>query len=407
MNDAIIEKVMEEELSAVRARILQKVKALESGADGNLEKFIMSQSADGEENEMKKIRRPVRIGNEVQWITASTEQEYAEKLIMLVTGANALAPQEEAKGTPFHEFLLDWYSVFKKRHDDQLNTTEISDERRMRLHILPYFEGMNVEDIRTADIQSMLNHQEGTMESNKKVLSMVKRALDYAIDQGLIQNNPAASSLLHVTGKFSNRTEPYTVEEMQYMVDHIGDLSNPYDKNWLLLMTGGCIRPEEALGFQCQDVNRTAGTFAVRRAVTHPDRNQPIVKEVKTEQSVRIIQLHAEDVAQMTFGKPTDWLVGGAHCLSYTQVRKMCRRIQREMKAEFPITPRRFRTTVATDIYEETKDLKLLQAAGGWASPDVPLRYYAKGRSSSSVASTAVRSLYHKEKGDGAKAGLD
>ena len=59
---------------------------------------------------MKKIRRPVRIGNEVQWITATTEQEYAEKLITLVSGTNALSPQE-AKGTPFREFLLQWYSV--------------------------------------------------------------------------------------------------------------------------------------------------------------------------------------------------------------------------------------------------------------------------------------------------------
>ena len=397
MDDAIIEKIVKEELSAVTAQILEKVKLLQTDADEYLDKFIISKNADGKENEMKKIRRPVRIGNEVQWITASTEQEYAEKLITLVSGTNALSPQE-AKGTPFREFLLQWYSVFKKHHDDQLNTTEISDERRMRLHILPYFEGMNVEDIRTADIQKMLNHQTGTLESNKKVLSMVKRALDYAIDQGLIQNNPAASSLLNVTGKYSTRTEPYTVEEMQYMVKHIEDLKNPYDKNWMLLMTGGCFRPEEVLGFQCQDVNRTTGTFFVRRVVTHPDRNQPVVKEAKTEQSVRTIQLNAEDVAQMTFGKPTDWVVGGADCLSYTQVRKMCVRIRREMKADFTITPRRFRTTVATDIYEETKDLKLLQSAGGWASPDVPLKYYAQGRSSSSAATTAVRSLYHKKK---------
>ena len=60
-------------------------------------------------------------------------------------------------------------------------------------------------------------------------------------------------------------------------------------------MTGGCFRPEEVLGFQCQDVNRTTGTFSVRRVVTHPDRNQPVVKEAKTEQSVRTIQLDAED----------------------------------------------------------------------------------------------------------------
>ena len=110
MDDAIIEKIVKEELSAVTAQILEKVKLLQTDADEYLDKFIISKNADGKENEMKKIRRPVRIGNEVQWITASTEQEYAEKLIMLVSGTNALSPQE-AKGTPFREFLLQWYSV--------------------------------------------------------------------------------------------------------------------------------------------------------------------------------------------------------------------------------------------------------------------------------------------------------
>ena len=64
------------------------------------------------------------------------------------------------------------------------------------------------------------------------------------------------------------------------------------------------------------------------------------------------------------------------------------------IESPVPITPERFRTTVATDLYEQTGDLKLLQAAGGWTTAAVPLKYYAKGRSTTQAASIAIQAVY-------------
>ena len=58
------------------------------------------------------------------------------------------------------------------------------------------------------------------------------------------------------------------------------------------------------------------------------------------------------------------------------------------------ITPRRFRTTVATDISDRTHDLKLVQGMLGHASPQMTLREYDKGRSSSSVGAEAIEDCY-------------
>lgn len=72
--------------------------------------------------------------------------------------------------------------------------------------------------------------------------------------------------------------------------------------------------------------------------------------------------------------------IGGATPYSYQKVRRMCERIERDTGFEKHITPIRFRTTVLTDIYDQTKDVKTAQAAAGHASPTMTMRRYAKGR---------------------------
>lgn len=76
------------------------------------------------------------------------------------------------------------------------------------------------------------------------------------------------------------------------------------------------------------------------------------------------------------------------------QVRRMCKRIQKDTGFSENITPIRFRTTVLTDLYDQTKDIKLAQAAAGHTTSAMTLKYYVKGRETSSQAAAAVDKLY-------------
>ena len=58
----------------------------------------------------------------------------------------------------------------------------------------------------------------------------------------------------------------------------------------------------------------------------------------------------------------------------------MCQRIQRDTGFEESVTPRRFRTTVLTDLYDQTKDVKQAQAAAGHTTAAMTLKHYVKGR---------------------------
>ena len=87
-------------------------------------------------------------------------------------------------------------------------------------------------------------------------------------------------------------------------------------------------------------------------------------------------------------------MIGGPKPVSYTQLRGIRKRVNLDTRFGETITPRRFRTTVATDISAATHDLKLVQQMLGHATPQMTLRYYDKGRSGAIDASKAIEKCY-------------
>ena len=102
-------------------------------------------------------------------------------------------------------------------------------------------------------------------------------------------------------------------------------------------------------GLQGADIDPENGEIHICRAVTH----------------ARTIGLSALAVPRLPQVKVDEFVFGGRRPLSYTQVRKMCNRIKRDTGFSENITPIRFCTAVLTDLYDQTKDIKLAQAAAG------------------------------------------
>lgn len=107
-----------------------------------------------------------------------------------------------------------------------------------------------------------------------------------------------------------------------------------------------------------KDIRFDDMTIRIERAVTHRNRNQPLVKATKTEASMRVINLVLHIVCRLEHGEAEDFVVGGREPLSYSQVRRMCERIQKDTGFEEAITLRLFRTTVPTVLYDAAKDIK-------------------------------------------------
>lgn len=259
---------------------------------------------------------------------------------------------------------------------------------------MPAFEGMAVEDIKVDDVQRLFNGMDTSKETKHKARRLLNQILEAAADEGLLDKNPAKSKRIKITGTESTTTAAYSVEQMQYLIQRIGDIKQPLDRTYMAIQALHPLRLEEVLGLKWSDIDLEHMALSVNRAVTHPTRNQPEVKDTKTRSSVRTIGLSQLAVSYLTPGKANEFVLGGSSPLSYTAVRRMCERIERDTGFTEKITPKRFRTTVLTDLYDKTHDIKLVQAAAGHTTAEMTLKHYVKGRGNVVKSAAAIESAY-------------
>lgn len=360
----------------------------------NLDNSIQNRDSSESEDFMSNtIRRHVRINGTTVWITAKTEQEYMEKVVRLNGGDESPASKPKHR---FSDYALTWLNVFSCPNVERV--TAVSYEQQLRNHILPVLGEMDLEDIAPAHVQKIFNNMGKHMkqESKNKVKIVLNQIFKMAVNDDIIAKNPLDAPSVRIKGEKSTPTVPYSVCEMRYMAEHLIDIQSDTDRAWLAISISLPLRPEEVLGLTWADVDEANRLFHIRNAVTHPARNAPEFKTyTKTAASIRDLAVSEELHSCLPpRGKPNDFVIGGQNPLTYMQVRRMRERIQRDIHFEGSITPRRFRTTVATDISAQTHDLKLVQKMLGHASPQMTLKHYDKGRSTTVDATEAIASCY-------------
>ncbi|MBE6914212.1 MAG: hypothetical protein E7472_04675 [Ruminococcaceae bacterium] len=339
-----------------------------------------------------KITRTVTINGQQRWIRANSEQEYAEKLLKLYAGDTAPVTVSAGKHD-FATYAMSWFEIYSR--PNIATATASTYERQLKKIILPHFEGISVEDVTIDHVQLLFNGMSGAKSSKEKTKTVLGMVLDMAVEDGLLQRNPLKSKRLKISGASSQTRKPYTVEEMQYIVGHLGQVQSLSDRNFLALIALHPLRLEEVLGLKWDDIDLEQMVIHVRRAVTHPNRSSAEIKETKTAASMRDVALTVTALQHLVPGKPGDFVCGERAPYSYTQVRHMRTRIAKDIDFTTGITPARFRPTVLTDIYEQTKDVKKTQAAAGHTTAAMTFKHYVNGRNTASaVTATAIDSIY-------------
>ncbi|MBP3656838.1 MAG: tyrosine-type recombinase/integrase family protein [Clostridia bacterium] len=345
----------------------------------------------------KRIKRAIIINGVKRWICGNSEQEYADHIIHAYLSSQPAGQPEQhgsspAAGHDFKTYARQWFEVFSKPNIAQVTANTY--ERNLHLHICPAFKGKNIEEIDTADVQNMFNSMSGAKQTKAKAKVILNMIFQQAIEDGLITKNPLHSRSIRITGSASKPTKPYTVEQMRFLVQNIGKLSHPMDKAYLALQALHPLRLEEVLGLKGEDVDKAQQLLHICRAVTHPDRNLPQIKETKTQASNRTLDLVGQIIMYLPDTPADEFILGGKDPLSYTQVRRMCERIRKETGFDEPISPIRFRTTVLTDLYDTTKDIKQAQAAAGHTTAAMTLKHYVKGRHERQNTAAPIASVY-------------
>ena len=339
------------------------------------------------ESDMAKINQAVIINGKKCWITAKTTQEFADKIASLLSGASPATGNH-----PFAEYAWNWFNTYSLPNIATVTATTY--RRQIENYLIPAFAGLAVEEITPDHVQQMFNKMHVAKATKEKAKMVLNQILEAALEDKLISANPLCSRKVKVTGAASRPTRLYSVEQMRYLAAHLSEVKNPQDRAFLALLIYHPLRLEEELGLKGEDIDRDNLKIRICRAVTHPKRNQPEIKETKTVGSVRTLDLSVKALAHISETPDSEFILGGKKPLTYTLVRKICQRIREDIGFEEKITPRRFRTTVLTDIYDQTKDIKLAQQAGGHANFDTSLKHYIKGRETLRTATEAVENLY-------------
>ena len=345
-----------------------------------------------------KIRRPIKIGGVTRWICGATEQEYAENLYKAMCAAapaQAEAVQAEVPqgGRLFSAYAQTWFDVFAK--PNIATATAVTYKRQLDAHINPVIGHKDVGEITAADVQAVFNAMGGvTKQTKDKVRTVLNQILNRAVDEGLLGRNPLSMRCIRITGEASRPTQVYPLDMMRQLAANLPRIQQERDRIFAALMAFHPLRQEEALGLKWADIDLEQGVIRVRRAVTHPKRNRPEIKETKTAGSKRELALVKEVAHLLPGGNGDDFVLGGAKPLSYTQVRSILRRIGKDIGVSENLNAILFRTTVLTDLYDQTKDIKQTQIAAGHTTAAMTTKYYVKGRSTNADTAQAISNAY-------------
>lgn len=214
------------------------------------------------------------------------------------TQREALAKREKAEEDAKHGQLPDGRPVTMGKYLEHWienvarpsvrETTWLSYERCVRLHIKPYLGGFKLTDLRPAHFEKFFADllKDGCSAGNaKKVSEVLSTALEKAVETGLLFFNPVASVA---------KPKPLSTEIVPFSPEEIRKIQEAAAGHRLAalfaLAIGTGAREGELLGLGREHINLEAGTITIRRALAVV-KGGFILKEPKSKRGVRVVEL--------------------------------------------------------------------------------------------------------------------
>ena len=355
---------------------------------------------EGESPMAKRLKERIPVGTDengktrYEWIDGYSKQEMLLKAAKVLL-ANGVLGQEKSAIPNTKHFFSECAEKYMElyRAGGVGPTTYRSYLQQMKKHVLPHFGARYVEDLSWADVQQFYNMKADlNRESKRKLRTVLNIVFTGAIKDGFIQRNP--TELVNITGRPSTPRAILTVEQMTDIVSNIGNLKNESDRRYLALAVPHGMIPEEILGLRWEDIDLEAKQISIRRAVVHPERNQPVIKQPKEDARIRTIGLVPGMEQYIASGTQSDGLVfGGDTALSFQAFKRMYARISKQINL-YGATTYNFRHTVLTDAYDATGDVKAVQAQAGHATPTMTMGRYVHGRTRTDQVAKSIATLY-------------
>lgn len=357
--------------------------ALESVSKLNLENQYMDCCAYNEISGGNCMRDKIISGYDTNgmpvyaWVSGKNKDELLRNAIYALADSGELSKMFRdglvvRKKTEFSGYAIQWFSLYK---EGKLRHKTLSGYRGyLDNHLIPWFGKTAIEDITIDQIQSFMDSRASYAKKTiSEIMLLLKMILDAAIDDEIIQKNPAKSRRLHNPSTKKTTREALTEAEAQDILSNLNKLDKLVDKRFMAMLLFLPVRREEILGFQMKDINLYKRTISVNRAVTFKG-NKPIIDRPKTEAGYREIPIVGAlwDLLEISIEELKNrdaFIIGRAKdpLQPYTSItmRRAWERISSTIDVHGK-TPHCFRHTFATYGKRLGIDEKTMQTIGGW-----------------------------------------
>lgn len=337
------------------------------------------------EGEDMRHKQQVTVNGVSRWLTGNNMQDimnsYLEFCLQQGVVAPPIAQPVENHNVPlFGRYITNFNRIYKSK---QQSLTKESRKRITEKHIIPKWNDIPLDKIKTSDIQlwfNALEEQGYSHETLLKIKNNMSPVFDAAIEDGYISRNPMKSTRLVIGGRETIHHKAVPKEKMTLIREAIPSINNIRIRRMLALMCNTGMRMEEILGLKWEDFDYNNNWIEIQRAVIHPNRNQPEIKEPKSSYSKRKIPLTNTLKEQLGITEMTGFVLNSnGKPLSFTEARNCIRTIQKMFDIK-GYTAHDFRDTCATEWREAGIPTDIIARLLGHSKSDITESRYIKYR---------------------------
>lgn len=192
----------------------------------------------------------------------------------------------------FKEIAEIWLPNYKSTVEE---VTYAATKSILQLHVYPDIGDKKVDKIDVTFCQSMINKwAEESPLSFKRFRNYTSKILDYAVNIGLIEDNPMKKVLIPRTKKQNKYTKFYTRSEL---IDFL-NMAKQYDPNkiytFFRLLAFSGMRKGEAYALTWEDVDFNKNVIDINKSLSRGENKTVYISPPKNKSSIRKISMDKE-----------------------------------------------------------------------------------------------------------------
>lgn len=192
--------------------------------------------------------------------------------------------------TTFQEVYDLWFQSYKTTVKE---STWVTTSRIFKLHILPIFKNYRIGKITTKDCQKAIDTWfKNKLVQYRRYLDYTSKVLDFAINMGELQDNPARYVIKPVDRDRKHHASLENYYDKQQLQTLLEGLSKEYDYQpyaFFRLLAFSGMRKGEALALQWSDVDYKKGEISITKTQSRGNDNKLVIQTPKTEKSTRVV----------------------------------------------------------------------------------------------------------------------